>query len=132
MRIELTMLAWTVILGIVQLIVTAQFFTAANGLAYGATARDTPPPHPMSVLGGRFDRATKNLLETLPFAAAAILIAVVAGRTNAYTAGGAQLYFWARVVYLGLYAAGVPYARSVTWLASMIGIGLVLLGLVWG
>lgn len=131
MRIELTMLAWTVILGLVQLVVVAQFFTAANGLAYGASVRDVPPRHQMSVLGGRFERAFKNLMETFPFAAAAILIAAVAGRSNACTVWGAQLYFWGRVGYVALYAAGIPYARTAVWLVSVLGILLVLLGLVW-
>jgi uncharacterized MAPEG superfamily protein len=132
MRIELAMLAWTVVLGLVQLVVAAQFLTAANGLGYGASPRDEPPPNKPSVLGGRFDRAAKNLLETFPFAAAAILAAVASGRVNGYTAFGAQLYFWARVAYLGLYVAGIPYARSLVWLASVAGIGLVLFGLIGG
>lgn len=130
MDTELTYLAWTLVLALVQIVVTAQFFTAANGLAYNAGPRDTPPK-PMSVLGGRFERAQKNLLETLPVAAAAILIAHGAGRHNGYTSLGAALYFWGRLVYLPLYAAGIPYLRSLVWLVSMLGIVLVLIGLVW-
>lgn len=132
MRIELTLLAWTAVLGIVQLVVAGQFFTAANGLPYGASPRDTPPPAKMSVLGGRFERAYKNLMETFPFAAVAILIAVFAGRSNGFTAWGAQLYFWGRVAYLALYVTGTPYVRTLVWLISMLGIGLILLGLAFG
>jgi uncharacterized MAPEG superfamily protein len=128
---ELTMLAWTAVLGIVQLLIVAQFFTAANGLSYGMSPRDTPPK-PLSALGGRFERAFRNLMETFPFAAAAILVAAVAGRSNAYTWWGAQLYFWSRLVYLPLYAAGVPFLRSLVWAVSLLGIVLVLAGLAWG
>lgn len=132
MDTELTYLAWTVVLGLVQVFATAQFFTAANGLAYGASPRDTPPPRRMSVHGERMERATKNLLETAPFAVAAILIAHVARRHNVYTEWGSALYFWARLVFVGLYLAGIPYVRTVVWLVSILGIVLVLVGLRWG
>jgi uncharacterized MAPEG superfamily protein len=127
---ELTMLAWTIVLGFVQIIAAAQFSTAQNGLQYNISPRDTPP-RPLTGIGGRVDRAAKNLLETFPFAAAAILIAAAANRHNGLTAAGAQLYFWARLLYVPLYVFGVPVVRSLVWLASVIGIFLVLAGLVW-
>ena len=132
MDTELTYLAWTVVLGLVQIVITAQFFTAANGLAYAAGPRDTAPPRRMPVFGERIERATKNLFETLPFAIAAILIAHVAGRHNGFTYWGAALYFWARLVYVGIYAAGIAYVRTAVWLTSVVGIVLVLIGLRWG
>ena len=46
------------------------------------------------------------------------------------TALGAQLYFWARVAYVPLYAAGIPYLRSLVWAVSVAGILMVLRGLV--
>lgn len=132
MPIELTLLAWTVVLGLAQIVIAAQFFTAANGLGYGMSARDTPAPKEPSLLGGRFARASKNLLETFPFAAAAILISAVLDRHNGYTVWGAQLYFWGRVVFLPLYAAGIPVVRTLVWLVSVLGIVLVLIGCVTG
>jgi uncharacterized MAPEG superfamily protein len=65
-------------------------------------------------------------METFPFFAAAILAVVLTQRQDGLTALAAQLYFWARVVYLPLYAAGVPYVRSLVWLASLVGIVLLL------
>ena len=129
MTTELTLLAWTIVLGLVQLFVVAQFFTAANGLGYGMSSRDTPPPAKMSVLGGRLERAFKNLMETLPFAIAAILIAHLANRVNGYTWWGAQLYFWGRGAYVAVYAAGIPGLRTLVWLMSVLGILLVLAGI---
>ena len=131
MDTDLTYLAWTIVLGLVQVVATAQFFTAANGLAYGASSRDTPPTRRMSIYGERLERATKNLLETFPFAVAAILIAHVAGRHNALVTWGAALYFWGRLVYVGIYMAGIAYVRTVVWLVSILGILLVLFGLRW-
>jgi uncharacterized MAPEG superfamily protein len=39
---------------------------------------------------------------------------------------GAQLYFWARLAYVPVYAAGIPYLRTLLWAASIAGIVLVL------
>ena len=44
MTLELRLLAWTVVLGIVQLLLTAMATTAQNGLAWSAGARDEERP----------------------------------------------------------------------------------------
>ncbi|MDB4931275.1 MAG: hypothetical protein JWM10_3759 [Myxococcaceae bacterium] len=128
MPIELKMLAWTVALGIVQIVLGASLATAQRGVAFNVSPRDAVVP-PLTGVAGRVDRALRNLLETFPFFAAAALAVVFTQRTNGNTALGAQLYFGARVIYLGLYAAGVPYARTLVWTASMVGLFLVLLPL---
>jgi uncharacterized MAPEG superfamily protein len=46
------------------------------------------------------------------------------------TVWGAQLYFWARVLYVPLYAFGIPLIRSVAWNVAALGIILILLALV--
>ena len=61
--------------------------------------------------------------------AAAVLAVVAVDRADAQTALGAQLYFWARVAYIPLYAAGIPYLRSVVWGVSLVGILMVLAAL---
>lgn len=128
MSTELTMLAWSVVLAIAQIIAAAQVNTARQGFAYGASPRDEPPPRTPSVLGGRLERAAKNMMETFPLAAAAILIAAVLGRSNGYTVWGAQLYFWARLFYVGAYATGIPVVRTLLFLAGNVGFLLVLFG----
>ena len=45
------------------------------------------------------------------------------------TVWGAQLYFWARVVYVPLYAFGVFLVRSLVWNVATLGIILILLSL---
>jgi uncharacterized MAPEG superfamily protein len=42
---------------------------------------------------------------------------------------GASLYFWARVLYLPLYAFGVPLFRSIVWNVAALGIALLLIAL---
>lgn len=128
MNIELKMLAWTVALGIAQIAAGAALSTQQRGLAWNASARDATPA-PLTGVAGRLDRAMRNLLETFPFFAAASLAVVVTNRADAGTALGAQIYFWARVVYVGLYAGGVPYARTLVWAVSMVGLVKVLLPL---
>ena len=123
--IELTLLAWTLVLAIVQILLPAQFRTQETGITYNAGGRDADGP-PMRPITGRLRRAQQNLFETLPLFAAAVLIAHVAGRDGTLTSSGCWLYLVARLVYLPLYAAGVPYLRSLTWLASLFGLVLVL------
>ncbi len=71
-------------------------------------------------------RAQSNLFETLPLFAGAVLLAHVAGREGSVAAWGAALYFWGRLVYVPLYAAGTPYVRTAVWIVAATGLGLVL------
>ena len=124
---ELTILAWSVVLGMFHVLASGGFGAAQNSLAYNMGPRDEP--RPLTGVGARVQRALKNYLETFVFFAVAVLIAHLAGRHNQLTWWGAQLYFWGRVAYLPLYAAGVPLVRSLVWGVSFIGILAVLAGL---
>ena len=42
---------------------------------------------------------------------------------------GAHLFFWARLAYVPLYAAGIPVARTVAFAVATLGIVLILLAL---
>lgn len=125
MAIELQMLAWSAALGLVQVLLAAAFITRQRGLAWNAGPRDAVKPPPTGV-AGRLDRASKNFLETFPFFVAAVLAVVVAGASDERTALGAQLYFWARLVYVPLYASGIPYVRSLAWAVAIFGLLMVL------
>jgi len=122
---ELQMLAWAVVLGLVQLAVAASLSTQQRGLMWNAGPRDGEPK-PLTGVAARMDRALRNFLETFPFFAAAVLAVLVTGRSNGDTAMGAQLYFWARVAYVPLYAAGIPFLRTVAWAASLVGLVMML------
>ena len=45
------------------------------------------------------------------------------------TLWGTALYFWARVVYVPLYAFGVPYVRGLVWLVSIAGLAMIITSL---
>ena len=83
-------------------------------------------------MAGRLERALRNFLETFPLFAAVVLAAQVTDTHNALTWLGAQLYFWARVGYVPLYAAGVPVVRSLVWNVATIGILLFVAALLLG
>lgn len=131
MSIEIHMLAWAVVLGIVQLVLASTTMTAQRGTKWNASARDGTPA-PLTGVAARLERALRNFLETFAFFAAAVLAVVLTQRADAHTALGAQLYFWARVAYVPLYAAGIPYIRSLVWLVSMVGVVMVLWPLLAG
>jgi len=87
---------------------------------------------PLRGVAGRLDRALRNFSETFPLFAAVVLAAQLTGTHNALTVWGAQLYFWARVAYVPLYAAGVPLIRSLVWNVGTIGIMLFIVALFLG
>jgi uncharacterized MAPEG superfamily protein len=80
---------------------------------------------PCTGWAGRAARAHHNMLENLVLFAALVLVAVAAGRTNSTTLLGAQLFFWARLVYVLVYLGGIPWLRTAVWLVSVVGLALI-------
>lgn len=128
MSVEIRMLAWSVILGLVQILVAAVAGMGQRGSAWAASSRDEPPPA-LTGVAARLDRARANFLETFAFFAALVLAMVAMGRQDATSALGAQLYFWGRLVYVPIYAAGIPYLRTLVWAVSIAGLVLLLVAL---
>ena len=125
---EFIMLAFTLILAIVQIGWAGAARTAELGLKWNAGARDGDAPAP-GKLAGRLIRAQANLFETLPLFAAAVIMAHIAGKDGQLTFVGAQLYFFGRLVYLPLYALGAPYVRTLAWLVAFAGLAMVIVAL---
>jgi uncharacterized MAPEG superfamily protein len=124
MTTELAMLAWSIALGLVQIIVSAHAASLQVGYRYTASAREARPP--LTGVAGRVDRALRNFLETFPLFAAAVLVTHLTGRHTRWSALGSVLYLAARIVYVPLYAWAVPLVRSLVWNVATIGILLVL------
>ena len=124
MTTELSMLAWTLVLAFVQILLFDFARTGQYGLKWNTGPRDGEMP-PLSDRAQRLKRAQDNLFETLPLFLGAVLIAHVAGKENETTALGAQIYFWARVAYVPLYAWGVRHLRSLVWIVSIVGLGMI-------
>jgi|SRR5450830_1694 len=130
MTLELSCLAWLVVLAIVQIMLAGQARTKQYGTQWNISARDGEMPA-LNPLPARLLRAQANLFETLPLFAIAILIATVAHKTSWMTEVGAVTYLIARLIYLPLYAFGVPVVRTLVWLISMLGFLLVLVALIF-
>ena len=126
---EIQMLCWAVVLGLAQLVIATTLATKDQGLAYNTSARDAAAPS-VSPLSARMLRAFANFKETFVFFAVAVLVVTALAKANATSALGAQIYFWARVVYVPVYAAGVPVMRTLIWAASIAGLVMVLLAAV--
>jgi uncharacterized MAPEG superfamily protein len=125
MTTELSVLAWGCVLGLVHLFVAVRAKTRQYGTKWNVGARDEELPPPAPVVG-RLTRAQANFFETCPIFAAAVLIDAAAGLDTPWTALGALIWLGARILYLPLYAFGVPAVRTGVWMLGMVGIALVL------
>lgn len=119
---ELTWLLWSVLLAFAQVIVLATGATLQVGLP--TLAGNRQGMHELTGWVGRMQRAHRNMIENLVLFAALVLIVVVAGKGNALTLMGAQVFFWARLVYVLVYGAGVPWLRTGVWTVSVVGMGM--------
>ena len=128
MTMELRMLAWAVVLGLAHVLLAAALATAQRGVPWNVGNRDGVA-RPLTGFAARATRASGNFLETFAFFAAAVLAVVVAQKTTASTALGAQIYLWARVAYLPVYVIGIPYLRTVVWAVGFWGMLQVIEGL---
>ena len=131
MSVELRMLTLSVVLGIVQIVATSHAASLQRSYRWTASPRDEKV-EPLRGVAGRLNRALRNFVETFALFAAVVLAAHVTGAHNALTEWGARLYFWGRVAYVLLYAAGVPLVRSLVWNVATIGIALVVAALLFG
>lgn len=131
MPVELRILAFGALLLVVYIFTATRFKTAQYGRKWNIGARDeaVPPPNPVT---GRTMRAQANFEETFPIAIVALMGVVVADRTNELTALGGWIWLGARILYLPVYAAGIPVIRTVIFVISMIGLGMVLWPLLAG
>jgi uncharacterized MAPEG superfamily protein len=131
MPIELRIAALGALLLFVHIFTATRFKTAQYGRKWNVGARDEtlPPPNPMT---GRLMRAQANFAETFPIAIVALLGVVIAQRTSQSTALGGWIWLGARVVYLPLYAAGVPVIRTLVFTVSLVGLAMVLSPLLFG
>ena len=123
MTIDLQMLVWSAALALVQMFVAVIGAQTQIGLPVLAGNRDDLPR--VTGWAGRAQRAHLNLLESLAIFAIVVLVANAAGRANATTALGAQLFFWGRLAYAIVYLIGVPWVRTLVWGVSVAGFVLV-------
>ena len=124
MTFELWVLLAASFWGLVHLSAASFTFKAQVGNKYSVGARDEDiKPAGMA---GRMYRAQWNFLETYPLFATCIIVVFITDSSGSFSFWGAWLYMVGRVLFLPLYAAGIPWLRTFSW--NIATLGLVLVG----
>ena len=116
--VEIQMLCWSVVLGLVQLVIATSLATKDQGLAYNLSPRDVAPP-PVTTLTAPLPTRLRQFPRDLR-----LLRRLGSGGDGAEQdrtpsrRWGPQIYFWARLAYVPVYAAGIPVVRTCVWTAS--------------
>jgi uncharacterized MAPEG superfamily protein len=97
------------------------------GLAENLGNRDSM--RPLTVSGQRAARALANMQEALPVFLALALLNLIVGTAAGMAITGAILFLVARTLYTAIYIAGVPVLRTLIWLASWVGLVMMLVPL---
>lgn len=121
--------ALSVVLLVVHVLLQSSIATKELGRHWNAGPRDEGRK-PKSALAGRAARASANFRETYP--AFVVLVLALAINGDAWHLGfaGALLWFAARIIYIPLYLGGVPYIRSLVWVAGMVGLAMMAVAIV--
>jgi len=122
---EMQMLFCATALGIVQLLIAVLASVGGRGMPWAIGPRDEAGAA-LGKIGGRLERAYRNFLETFPLFAAAVLLAHALDRSNGASVLGAQIYIWARLIYIAAYVIAIPFLRTIVWLAALVGIVMVM------
>lgn len=85
-------------------------------LGYLLSSRDET--RTVTGMTARLERALNNSLVAMALFAPAILILVVLDRTGSTSLLAAQVFLIARIVYLPVYALGIPAIRTLAWLTG--------------
>ncbi len=128
MSIELKLLVWSVALAFAQCVVAVIGAQLQVGLPTLAGNRENMPV--ITGWAGRAERAHRNMLQSLVLFTALVLAAELTKHLDSTTALGAQLFFWARLVYAFVYVIGLPWVRTAVWAVSVVGLVLIFIRVV--
>jgi uncharacterized MAPEG superfamily protein len=84
---------------------------------------------PLTMTGQRAARALANMQEALPVFLALALMNMIVAPEASQAKTGALVFLVARVLYTGVYVAGVPVVRTLLWAVSWAGLVMMLLPL---
>lgn len=122
---ELVVLGLSVVLLFAHIALQGMLATRERGAQWNMGPRDGEPPA-LGPMAGRAERASANFRETWPAFVALALGLAVTGQTGGLGAVGAVVWLLARLVFIPLYLFGVPLVRSLAWIASAIGLLMML------
>ncbi|MFN4311694.1 MAG: MAPEG family protein [Ferrovibrio sp.] len=128
MTTDMTMLIASAVLCLLLAFPYSLGFIFSRGLFVVAGNREDFPPGTGWI--GRAHRAHLNMVENLVPFAALVLAAAVMNRADAWTALGAQVFFYSRVAHAVVYTLGVPWLRTLAYAGGLAGMAMVLYGIV--
>ncbi len=104
----------------VLIVVVLQVLAAMSqvGLPELASPRDTTPS--LTGTAGRVERALNNSVVALALFAPAVLILKVQDASTGGTLLAAQIFVIARILYVGVYVAGIPWLRTGIWMLGFL------------
>lgn len=118
MSSELSILALYGLLTIVVMLIQILSAVAQVGVPYLVSARDEG--RELTGVPARAERCLNNSIVAMALFAPAILILAVLDAFTGATLLAAQMFLIARVIYAGLYYTGIPWLRTVVWLAGFL------------
>ncbi len=121
---EIIILLAATFLGLIHLSAASFSFKAQVGNKYSVGPRDEDIKP--TGIAGRLNRAHSNFLETYAYFAVLVILGFVLQKSGTYSTAGATLYLSGRILFLPLYAIGIPWLRTFSW--NIATLGLVLVG----
>jgi uncharacterized MAPEG superfamily protein len=103
---------------LVMLTILLQVLGGAQQLSLGSLLSSRDEDRSMTGMTARLKRALDNSIVAMALFAPAVLILEMLDRTNATSLLAAQVFLIARIIYLPVYALGVPAIRTLAWLAG--------------
>lgn len=116
---EISVLLMAVLLGLCHIGVQGLNSDFERGLKWALGPRDEAKP--ISQIGARLERASKNFQETFPFMLALLLIVEISARSTELTRNLSIIWLLARIIYFPAYAFGWWF-RSWAWIISLLAI----------
>src|ERR1700712_4098285 len=86
-----------------------------------------PTQRPLPLWGKRADRAYINAVENFAPFAALVIVAHLAGKSDAMTAFWATCFFWLRLAHAAVYLLGIPLIRTIIFTLGYVAIA----GIFW-
>ncbi len=113
MTFELWIWLSAALLGLVHMTAASFTFKAQVGNRYtvGAREENLQP----TAMAARMHRAQQNFLETFAVFSACVVIVNLSDSYGSFSYWGSILYLSGRILFLPLYAAGVPWLRTFSW-----------------
>ncbi|MFC6637086.1 MAPEG family protein [Sulfitobacter sp. JBTF-M27] len=113
---ELTLLAAYGILVLITLLLQVLGSMRTLSMGYLMSARDEP--REVGLMTARIKRALDNSITAMALFAPAVLLLEVQDKTDNASLLACQVFLVARIIYLPVYALGVPAIRTLAWLAG--------------